>query len=191
MDWGKLAKGGTHMKLLISLFLAVFLLFGVLLEGIPTALAKNSSQQGGTGTAAGANSQETLISVTGEVSTKIVNGDSYYVLLNNEGETLYYLEVGPPWFYRNNNNAHPLEGFINQEVNITGEVDQPRVALPENANPRAKANKANAKMAPTDAPTLDVYTIHDQTLRAPGRPPWAGGPKVVPGHPGRGNKGDR
>ncbi len=52
----------------------------------------------------------------------------------------------------------------------------------ETGNP-AKA-KANAK-AKDSGPEFEVLTVNGKTIREPGKPPWAGGPKVVgPSHPG-------
>ena len=47
--------------------------------------------------------------------------------------------------------------------------------------PKAKAN-AKAK---DSGPEFEVLTVNGKTIREPGKPPWAGGPKVVgPSHPG-------
>ena len=44
--------------------------------------------------------------------------------------------------------------------------------------------KANAK-AKDSGPEFEVLAVNGKTIREPGKPPWAGGPKVVgPSHPG-------
>jgi hypothetical protein len=61
-------------------------------------------------------------------------------------------------------------------VTVTGELDDG--TPPANANP---ANRADG------APSFDVFTVNGETIRAAGKPPWAGGPAVVgESHPGYG-----
>jgi hypothetical protein len=84
------------------------------------------------------------------------------------GGTTWELSAGPPWFWGDDN---PLEASVGKRVTIVGSHH-------------------------ADATDLDVDTIDGVTLRAAGRPDWAGGPKAVgerhPGwkgadHPGRGH----
>lgn len=72
------------------------------------------------------------------------------------GGTTFELDAGPPWWF---GRAHPLAGLVGTSVAITG------------------TTRGNGE--------LDVETIDGRALREPGRPPWAGGPKVVgERHPG-------
>jgi hypothetical protein len=65
------------------------------------------------------------------------------------------LEVGPKWFWGDKN---PLKAFVGKTVTIVGEQSGDEV---------------------------DVRTVDGTAIRAPGKPPWAGGWKVVgPSHPG-------
>ena len=100
------------------------------------------------------------------------DGDVEYELTDDEGNTVP-LSVGPPWFWGDN---HPLDG-ISGEVIVTGELDD--------GIPPAQASDANRA---DGAPSFDVFTVNGETIRAAGKPPWAGGPAVVgeshPGHAG-------
>jgi len=65
------------------------------------------------------------------------------------------LEAGPKWFWGDKN---PLTAFVGKSVTIVGEQSGDEV---------------------------DVQTVDGKAIRAPGKPPWAGGWKVVgQGHPG-------
>jgi hypothetical protein len=73
------------------------------------------------------------------------------------GGTTYELEAGPAWFWGTNN---PLAKFAGKTVTISGEVH-------------------------VGATEVDVLTVDGTAIRAPGKPPWAGGWKVVgEKHPG-------
>jgi hypothetical protein len=73
------------------------------------------------------------------------------------GGTTYELGAGPPWFWGANN---PLAKFAGKTVTITGETH-------------------------VGATDVDVLTVDGTAIRAPGKPPWAGGWKVVgETHPG-------
>jgi hypothetical protein len=75
----------------------------------------------------------------------------------SSGGKTYELEAGPPWFWGANN---PLAKFVGKTVTITGE----------------------AEAGGTD---VDVEAVDGTAIRAPGKPPWAGGWKVVgERHPG-------
>lgn len=93
-----------------------------------------------------------------------------------DGDVGYYIDdvrlsVGPPWFW---GDKHPLAGLVGQAITVTGHM--------ETGNPD-KA-KANAK-AKDSGPEFEVLTVNAKTIREPGKPPWAGGPKAVgPSHPG-------
>jgi hypothetical protein len=91
------------------------------------------------------------------------DGDREYVLNGVE------LSVGPPWFWGTKN---PLAPYVGKTVMVTGRMEDPR--------PSAKVNANDA-----DGPELEVYTVNGAVVRAQGKPPWAGGPKVVGDrHPG-------
>ena len=67
------------------------------------------------------------------------------------------LSAGPKWFWGDKN---PLAAFVGKTVEVTG----------------------TARAGGSD---LDVVTVDGKALRAAGKPPWAGGPKVVgQSHPG-------
>ena len=73
------------------------------------------------------------------------------------GGTTYELGAGPPWFWGTNN---PLAKFAGKTVTIAGE----------------------AHVGGTE---VDVLTVDGAAIRAPGKPPWAGGWKVQgEKHPG-------
>lgn len=109
---------------------------------------------------------EVVTTLSGVLSTKAdADGDvDYYI-----GDVR--LSVGPPWFW---GDKHPLTGLVGKTITVTGHT--------ETGNP-AKA-KANAK-AKDNGPEFEVLTVNGTAIREPGKPPWAGGPKVVgPSHPG-------
>jgi len=85
--------------------------------------------------------------------------------------TTWELSAGPSWFWLHDN---PLEASVGKAVTVTGTHHESETSL-------------------------SVDTIDGKALRAEGRPPWAGGPKVVgekhPGwkgddHPGQGRGRD-
>ena len=106
--------------------------------------------------------------LTGTLGTRTdADGDVEYVLNGVE------LSVGPPWYWGTNN---PLEKYYANKtpVTVTGrmETDPP-------------STKANGKANDADGPEFEVYTVNGSKVRAEGKPPWAGGPKVVgESHPG-------
>jgi len=104
--------------------------------------------------------------LTGVLGTRTdADGDREYVLNGVE------LSAGPPWFWGTKN---PLEPFVGKTVTVTGRTETGRPAA-----------KANGKAGDADGPEFEVYTVNGTTVRAEGKPPWAGGPKVVgERHPG-------
>jgi hypothetical protein len=99
---------------------------------------------------------EVAITLRGTVAS--TTGDKGFptFTLSSGGKT-YELEAGPPWFWGANN---PLAKFVGKTVTITGETH-------------------------TGATDVDVETVDGTAIRAPGKPPWAGGWKVVgERHPG-------
>lgn len=83
------------------------------------------------------------------------------------GGTTWELSAGPKWYHGDKN---PLAAFAGDVVTIAGTHHE-------------------------GATDLDVETVNGNAIRAAGKPPWAGGPKVVgdkhpgwkgEGHPGQG-----
>jgi hypothetical protein len=73
------------------------------------------------------------------------------------GSTVYALEAGPKWWW---GDANPLAAAVGKTVTISGE----------------QSDGSN---------DIDVQAIDGKAIRPAGRPPWAGGWKVVgPKHPG-------
>lgn len=107
---------------------------------------------------------------TGTLGTATdADGDVEYELTDDAGNTVP-LSVGPPWFWGDD---HPLDG-ITGNVTVTGELDDGAPAADDNG-----ANRADG------VPSFDVFTVNGETIRAAGKPPWAGGPAVVgESHPG-------
>ena len=103
-----------------------------------------------------AHAEKAPITISGTVEvTTDSNGRAHYTL--KDGATTYQLEAGPPWFFGDH---YPLKAFVGKKVTIVGEV---------------------AKGA-TD---VDVSSVNGTALRSPGKPPWAGGWRVVgAAHPG-------
>src|SRR3954471_19302620 len=82
-------------------------------------------------------------------ATTDADGETSYTL--ESGGKTYTLEAGPKWFF---GDAYPLKAYAGKSVKITGET----------------------AAGSTD---VDVLTVDGKTLREPGKPPWAGGWKVV------------
>ena len=98
----------------------------------------------------------TPITISGTVEKGAdAGGETTYTL--RDGGTAYTLEAGPKWFFGKD---YPLEPFVGQSVKIDGEV--------------------------ADGSTeVDVQAVNGTAIREPGKPPWAGGWKVVgEAHPG-------
>ena len=73
------------------------------------------------------------------------------------GGTTWELSAGPPWFW---GDANPLNAYVGKSVTVVGEHGEGDTEF-------------------------DVMTVDGKTIRAEGKPPWAGGPWVVgPKHPG-------
>jgi hypothetical protein len=96
------------------------------------------------------------VTLTGTVGTKTdADGETEYTL--TAGSKVLVLEAGPPWFYGDN---HPLKPYVGKKVTITG-----------------------SQHAGSDE--VEVATVDGKVIRAPGKPPWAGGWKAVGArHPG-------
>ena len=96
------------------------------------------------------------ITITGTIQES-TGADGRAVFTIQDGGTTYTLDGGPSWFYGDD---HPLKVYVGQTVTVAGEV--------------------------ADGSTeIEVETVQGTALREPGRPPWAGGWKVVgERHPG-------
>jgi hypothetical protein len=96
------------------------------------------------------------VTVTGTVGTKTdADGDTEYTL--TAGTKVLVLDAGPPWFYGDN---HPLKAYVGKKVTITGSQH-------------------------VGSDEIEVGTVDGKVIRAPGKPPWAGGWKAVGArHPG-------
>lgn len=99
---------------------------------------------------------ETTVSLSGTVHEVVdIDGRPTYTM-TVDGKT-WSLSAGPPWFWGDNN---PLSAFVGKSVTVAGTT---------------RAGDAE----------VDVETVDGEALRAPGKPPWAGGPWVVGStHPG-------
>ena len=103
-----------------------------------------------------ARGEKAPITISGTVEVATdAEGRATYSL--KDGGTTYTLDAGPPWFF---GDKHPLKKFVGQNVTIDGEV--------------AKGSTE-----------VEVLSVNGTALREPGRPPWAGGWRVVgSAHPG-------
>ncbi len=112
-------------------------------------------------------------SVTGLVTEGTnADGQTTYYLTPEGGEPIE-LSYGPAWLW---GLASPLQQLVGTEVTVVGQL---RDGVPnDNASEMAQA-QADA------SPVLHVRSIVGLELRENGKPPWAGGPKVVgEAHPG-------
>ena len=97
----------------------------------------------------------TPISISGTVQ-KGTDADGDAVYTLTDGGTTYTLEAGPKWFFE----TYPLEPFVGDEVTVDGELEE-------------------------GSTVVDVHSIGGTVIREAGKPPWAGGWKVVgERHPG-------
>src|SRR4051812_5126122 len=99
---------------------------------------------------------ETPVTLSGAIGTTTdEDGETAYTL--TVGSTVYELEVGPPWFW---GDANPLKASIGKTVTIEGDQEG-------------------------STASVEVRIVDGKTIREPGKPPWAGGWKVVgKTHPG-------
>jgi hypothetical protein len=128
---------------------------------------------------------ENVITATGTLVLETAGGEKIYLLKNGSGATLYRLSAGPPWYYANG--AYPLDKYAARQVTVTGVVEAEKGKAFGKAKNKNKGNSA-AKPPQSTVPNLEVYTINGETIRGPGKPPWSGGPKNNPNHPGNKNK---
>jgi hypothetical protein len=98
------------------------------------------------------------------------------VVTDADGDTEYMVgttrvSVGPSWFWGTN---HPFAGLTGQ-VTVTGHMDDGTGPTKDTANGTTKVR----------VPEFEVYAVNSKTIREPGKPDWAGGPKRVgSSHPG-------
>lgn len=99
---------------------------------------------------------QTPVTRTGRIDTSTgADGDTGYTL--TVGSTVYDLDAGPPWWW---GESHPLKGLVGETATIEGEQAE-------------------------GSTSIDVRVVNGTEIRAAGRPPWAGGWKVVGDkHPG-------
>ena len=100
--------------------------------------------------------EKTPITLKGSIQTSTdADGGTSYTLTS--GGTTYTLEAGPKWFHGDN---HPLKPYVGKSVTVEGEIA-------------------------AGSTEVDVVSVDGTALRAPGKPPWAGGwKKVGKLHPG-------
>ena len=128
----------------------------ILAVAIPV-LAASPSPSGGPAKAPKADKgPEVPVSVVGTVSTATdADGRASYTITANG--KVWTLSAGPAWFWGDKN---PLAAFVGKSVTVAGTSHQ-------------------------NDTEVDVETVDGKAIRAPGKPPWAGGPWVVgPTHPG-------
>jgi hypothetical protein len=96
------------------------------------------------------------VSLTGTVGTQTNDqGETEYTLTTPDATLT--LDAGPAWFF---GDAYPLAPFVGKQVTVGGERRE-------------------------GSTQVDVLTVDGTALREPGKPPWAGGWKVVgERHPG-------
>ena len=99
---------------------------------------------------------EAPVTRSGRVGTRTdEDGDTVYTL--TVGSTVFDLDAGPPWWW---GESHPLAGFVGETVTVEGDQAE-------------------------GSTSIDVRTVDGKVIRQAGRPPWAGGWKVVgERHPG-------
>jgi hypothetical protein len=99
---------------------------------------------------------KSTITIKGTVEVAAdAEGKDVYSL--KDGGKTWQLEAGPPWFF---GDKYPLKPFVGKNVTIVGEVAE-------------------------GSTEVDVVSVDGTALRTAGRPPWAGGWRVVgAAHPG-------
>jgi hypothetical protein len=150
------------------LLLVIALLALVAIVAIPALAASPSPSAGTTESPRSAESTkpgkgpkqekvpEVAVTLSGTVGTRAgEGGETEYTL--TVGSTIYTLHAGPAWYWKD---EHPLKPFAGKSVTVAGEQ----------------------KKGSTE---VDVQMVDGKVVRAPGKPPWAGGWKVVgKDHPG-------
>lgn len=145
--------------------LVVVALIGALAVAIPVLAASPSPASGPPGQAKpdksakpekGAKGPEVPVTVTGTIVQTTDDQGLPAFTLTAGGKT-WDLSAGPSWYWGDKN---PLKPFVGKSATIAG---------------RSHAGDTE----------LDIETVDGKAIRAPGKPPWAGGPWVVGKiHPG-------
>lgn len=96
------------------------------------------------------------VTLSGTVRTRSnAAGETEYTLA--AGATTYTMDAGPAWFWKDN---HPLKPYVGKTVRVAGEQRE-------------------------GSTEVSVESVDGKAVREPGKPPWAGGWKVVgKDHPG-------
>ena len=115
---------------------------------------------GGKASAPGQNKDKVAkapITISGTIDAAAnAEGKKSYTL--TDGGKTYELDAGPHWFF--DEGQYPLDKYVGQTVTIEGEIAE-------------------------GSDEVEVISVNGTALRAPGKPPWAGGWKVVgERHPG-------
>ena len=98
------------------------------------------------------------ITLNGTIETGAADEDGKMSYTLTDGGKTYTLEAGPKWFF--DAGSYPLEKYVGKNVKVEGEIAE-------------------------GSTEVDVISIDGTPLRAAGKPPWAGGWKVVgEKHPG-------
>ena len=121
--------------------------------------APNTAPNAASGAARGekpGRSPEVEVTLSGLLGSQTsTGGETQYTL--TVGGNVLTLDAGPAWFYKD---KHPLAPFVGKNVTVIGEQAQ-------------------------GGTTVDVRSVDGTTIRAAGKPPWAGGWKRVgEDHPG-------
>src|SRR4051795_5123430 len=99
---------------------------------------------------------EVALTVTGTVA-RTTDGQGRPSFTITDDSTTWELSAGPPWYWGDKN---PLGAYVGKSVTVAGTSEQ-------------------------GSSELDVETVNGTAIRAAGKPPWAGGPRVVGStHPG-------
>lgn len=129
----------------------------LIVVALPTIGASHSANQVPPGQAnKPPKAEKSPIMLTGTIATTTdADGRASFTL--QSGGTTYTLDGGPSWFYGGN---HPLNAYVGLSVTLAGAVA-------------------------AGSTEIDVESVNGNPLREPGKPPWAGGWKVVgQSHPG-------
>jgi len=132
----------TQLKNRLPLFMAAMLVVGVTLVIVAPVAAKHAKQEKETKQPA------TITNAAGKVVKVTAGDETHYALQDAAGKNLFYLEVGPKWYYAAG--AYPLDKYAGQVVprptrttsatKATGIVTvTARVKLPHRARTKIKA----------------------------------------------------
>lgn len=144
-----------HLGIMAAVLVGALLIVALAARPIGSQLT-GSTQTGPARTDQAAKAPEADVTLSGTIGTRTAaDGSTEYTLTN--GDTVLSLDAGPAWFFPN---AYPLAPYVGQQVTIAGEQRE-------------------------GSTSVDVLSVNGTALREPGKPPWAGGWKVVgERHPG-------